>query len=162
MKSLKILVAAVVLCSASAFAQTAADTSTDAQTDQDIALLRKDVSSAKMDVITHTMQFTEKEAAAFWPVYEQYAAAQKQIGDQKIALIKEYAQNYDTITDANATAMSQKAFAIEAESVQLRKTWFPKFVAVLGAKRAAKFMQVDNRLSLLANLQIASAVPIIP
>ena len=58
--------------------------------------------------------------------------------------------------------MSDKAFAIEAESVQLRKTWFPKFVAVLGAKRAAKFMQVDNRLSLLANLQIASAVPIIP
>jgi len=161
MKSLKMLVAVAVLCTGSAFAQTAADSSS-AQTDQDIALLRKDVSAAKMDVITHTMQFTEKEAAAFWPVYEKYAAAQKQIGDQKVALIKEYAQSYDTITDANATTMSQKAFAIEAESVQLRKTWFPKFVAVLGAKRAAKFMQVDNRLSLLANLQIASAIPIIP
>ena len=161
MKSLKMLVAMAVLCSAAAFAQTTADSSS-AQTDQDIALLRKDVSAAKMDVITHTMQFTEKEAAAFWPVYEKYAAAQKLIGDQKVALIKDYAQNYDTITDANATTMSEKAFAIEAESVQLRKTWFPKFVAVLGAKRAAKFMQVDNRLSLLANLQIASAVPIIP
>jgi hypothetical protein len=162
MKSLKMLVAMAVLCSAAAFAQTAADTSSSAQTDQDIALLRKDISSAKMDVITHTMQFTEKEAAAFWPVYQGYAAAQKQIGDQKIALIKEYAASYDTITDANATTMSNKAFAIESEAVQLRKTWFPKFVAVIGAKRAAKFMQVDNRLSLLGNLQIASAVPIIP
>ena len=102
MKSLKMLVAMAVLCSAAAFAQTTADSSS-AQTDQDIALLRKDVSAAKMDVITHTMQFTEKEAAAFWPVYEQYAAAQKLVGDQKVALIKDYAQNYDTITDANAT-----------------------------------------------------------
>ena len=162
MKSFKILVAAVVLCSASAFAQTAADTSTSAQTDQDITLLRKDISAAKMDVITHTMQFTEAEAAKFWPVYQGYADAQKAIGDQKIALIKDYANSYDTITDANATTMTQKAFAIESESVQLRKTWFPKFVAVIGAKRAAKFMQVDNRLSLLGSLQIASAVPIIP
>lgn len=161
MKSLKMLVAAVVLCSASAFAQMAADTSTSASTDQDIALLRKDVSSAKMDVITHTMQFTEKEAAAFWPVYQGYAAAQKQIGDQKIALIKDYAQNYDTLDDAKATSMSQKVFSIDAETVALRKKWFPKFVAVLGAKHAAKFMQVDNRLSMLMNLQVASAVPMI-
>ena len=58
--------------------------------------------------------------------------------------------------------MSQKLFSIEQESVSLRQKWFPKFVGVLGAKRAAKFMQVDNRLSLLMNLQIASAVPLIP
>ncbi len=163
MKSFKMLVAGVVLCSASAFAQTAASSSSTNQvTDQDIALMRQDISTAKMDVITHTMQFTEKEAAAFWPVYEQYAAAQKQIGDQKIALIKDYAQNYGTMDDAKATSMSQKLFSIEQESVSLRQKWFPKFVGVLGAKRAAKFMQVDNRLSLLMNLQIASAVPLIP
>src|SRR5450631_4214207 len=118
MKSLKMLVAAVVLCSASAFAQTAAvDSSTKPLTDQDIALMRQDISTAKMDVITHTMQFTEKEAAAFWPVYQGYAAAQKQIGDQKIALIKDYAQNYDTIDDAKATSMSQKMFSLDAETV---------------------------------------------
>ena len=78
MKSFKILVAGVVLCSASAFAQTAASgSSTNQVTDQDIALMKQDISTAKMDVITHTMAFTEKEAAAFWPVYEQYATAQK-------------------------------------------------------------------------------------
>ena len=55
MKSLKMLVAAVVLCSASAFAQTAASSSTNQVTDQDIALMRQDISTAKMDVITHTM-----------------------------------------------------------------------------------------------------------
>jgi hypothetical protein len=33
---------------------------------------------------------------------------------------------------------------------------------VLGAKRAAKFYQVDNRLSLIINLQLAAAVPLIP
>src|SRR3954454_5654837 len=124
MKSFKMLVAAALLVSASAFAQTTADTSSSAQTDQDIALLRKDVSSAKMDVITHTMQFTEKDAAAFWPVYQQYAAAQKAIGDQRIALIKDYAQSYDTMDDAKATAMSQKLCGIQAESVSLRQKWF--------------------------------------
>jgi uncharacterized protein with gpF-like domain len=159
MKSLKMLVAAVVVCSASAFAQTAADTKP--LTDQDVALLREDIATAKVDVITHAMMFSPQEASAFWPVYEQYAAAQKQIGDQKIALIKDYAQNYGTIDDAKATTLTKRLFTIDSESLALREKWFPKFVTAIGAKRAAKFIQVDNRLTLLLNLQIVSVVPVL-
>jgi hypothetical protein len=53
-------------------------------------------------------------------------------------------------------------FAIEDETQTLRKEYFPRFEKALGAKRAAKFYQVDNRLSQMINLQLASEVPLIP
>lgn len=161
MNSLKMLLAGIVLFSTSAIAQTT-DASTKPLTDQDIALLRQDVQTAKIDVITHTMQFNEKEAAAFWPVYQTYAQAQHQIADAKLALIKDYAQNYDTIDDAKATAMTQRLFKIDSDSLALRQQYFPKFTAAIGAKRAAKFNQVDSRLSLMINLQLAAGIPLIP
>jgi hypothetical protein len=161
MNSFKMLLAGIVLFSSSAIAQTTAAPSKPL-TDQDIALLREDIQTAKIDVITHTMQFNEKEAGAFWPVYQTYAEAQHQIADAKLALIKDYAQNYNTMDDAKATAMAQRLFKIDSDSLALREKYFPKFVAVIGAKQAAKFNQVDTRLSLLLNLQLAAAIPLIP
>jgi hypothetical protein len=49
----------------------------------------------------------------------------------------------------------------EEARTKLRAEYYPKFNKAIGAKQAAKFLQVDNRLTLLVDLQIASAVPII-
>jgi hypothetical protein len=131
-------------------------------TDTDIQLLRSDVQASKNDIIAHTMQFTDTESAAFWPVYRDYARDQSVIGDKRVQLIKTYAQNYDTLDDATASDLAKKQFEIESDTAQLRSQYWPKFVKALGAKRAAKFYQVDNRLSLMINLELASDVPLIP
>src|ERR1035438_2049971 len=64
-------------------------------TDQDIQLLRADVRSEKKQIVAANMQLTDAEATKFWPVYDQYASALTKIGDDRLAIIKEYAQNYD-------------------------------------------------------------------
>jgi Spy/CpxP family protein refolding chaperone len=131
-------------------------------TDADFQLLRQDVQSAKNQIITDTMNFNENEAAAFWPVYKEYAAAQHSIADKRLALIRDYARNLDTMDDTKARALTDRMFAIEEETQALRKEYFPRFEKALGAKRAAKFYQVDNRLTLMVNVQIASEIPLIP
>jgi hypothetical protein len=163
MRAVKLVFALLMCISPIAFGQIQAVTVTvKPLTDADIQMLREDVQADKNDIITHTMMFTEAESKTFWPVYKQYAAAQKTIGDQRLALIKDYAQNYGTMTDAKATEMVQTLFKIEDQTQALRKQYFPQFVKALGAKRAAKFYQVDNRLTLMVNLQLASLVPLIP
>jgi Spy/CpxP family protein refolding chaperone len=131
-------------------------------TDTDIQLMRSDVQADKNEIIAHTMQFTDAESTAFWPVYRDYARDQQVIGDQRVQLIKDYGMSYDTLDDAKAKDLVQRMINIEDETVNLREDYWPKFMKVLGAKRAARFYQVDNRLSLLVNLQIASAVPLVP
>jgi hypothetical protein len=152
---------ALVLLSAAVSAQTA-QVSAKALTDTDILLLRSDVLVGKIQIITDTMQFTDAESAAFWPVYQDYANAQLSIGDERVQLIKDYAQNYDTMDDTKARDMVQRMINIEDKTLNLREDYWPKFMKALGAKRAAKFYQVDNRLSLIINLQLSANIPLIP
>src|SRR3990172_6496509 len=64
-----------------------------------IELLRSDIKTAKKEVITKAMQFTDEEAAAFWRVYSQYEFEATQIADDMLALIKDYANNLQDMTD---------------------------------------------------------------
>ena len=140
----------------------AADSSTKPLTDNEIQLLRSDVQAAKNDIIAHTMQFADAESNAFWPVYRDYARDQHVIGDKRLQLIKDYAQAYESMSDANARDMMQRMLNIDDEILNLREDYWPKFEKALGAKRAAKFYQVDSLLTLLINLELTSEIPLIP
>lgn len=152
--------ASVALLSGALFAQTATATAKPLS-DSDIQLLRSDVQAGKNEIIAATMQFTDPESTAFWPIYRDYARDQQVIGDERVALIKDYAANYDTMDDNKATNMVERMNNIEAKTVNLRQSYWPKFMKALGAKRAAKFYQVDNRLGLIITLQLTAAIPLI-
>jgi hypothetical protein len=107
------------------------------------------------------MQFSDAESAAFWPVYRDYARDQQVIGDDRVKLIKDYATHYDSLDDNNAKDMVQRMINVEDRTLNLREDYWPKFMKALGAKRAAKFYQVDNRISLIINLQLTTAIPLI-
>ena len=131
-------------------------------TDSDIQLLREDLQAEKNKVITDTMNFTPSEAAAFWPIYKEYAAEQQAIAGKRLNLIIEYVQHLDKLDDPKARDLSQRLFTIEDDTQALRKKYYPRFEKALGAKRAAKFYQVDNRLTLFIDVQLTSQIPLIP
>ncbi|WP_334266364.1 hypothetical protein [Edaphobacter sp. HDX4] len=144
------------------FAQAPADANTGRPlTDDDIAVLRQDIQADKTDIITRSMEFTPEQSTAFWPVYRDYAHEQQKVGDDRVALIKDYAANYDKIDDTQADSYIQRYLKYEDSMASLRKKYVPRFKKAIGAKQTAKFLQVDNRLTLLANVQLAALLPII-
>lgn len=161
MRMLIAVCAALVLLGVSASAQ-AVDPSVKSLSDADIQFLRSDTQANKHQIIADTMQFTDAESTAFWPVYRDYARDQQVIGDDRVRLIKDYLQNYDGLDDNKARDMVQRMINIEDRTLNLREDYWPKFMKALGAKRAAKFYQVDNRLTLIINLQISDNIPLIP
>jgi hypothetical protein len=161
MTSTRFLLAFVFFLAVSATAQTT-QVKASPLTDNDIKLLRQDVQSEKDDVIKHTMEFTASESTSFWPVYREYSKEQSAIADKRLKLITEYAQNLDKMDDSTASSLTKRLFQIEAETLSLRQSYYPKFEKALGAKRAAKFYQVDNRLTMIVNFQLASEIPLIP
>ena len=152
--------ASLVLLSTFVPAQTAT-VSAKPLSDSDIQLLRSDVQAGKNEIITATMQLTDAESTAFWPIYRDYARDQQKIGDERVALVKDYAASYDTLDDNKAKDMVQRMINIDDKTLNLREDYWPKFMKALGAKRAAKFYQVDNRLSMIVNLQLTAAIPLI-
>lgn len=130
-------------------------------TESDIELLRQDVQTRKMEIISDAMDFTDQEASAFWPVYRDYANEQQKLGDKKYRLIKDYVQNYDQMDDSKAAELTSGMADLDKAVLENRLMYLPKFQKLLGAKRAAKFFQVDRRLSMMIDLQLASQIPII-
>ena len=124
-------------------------------------LLRSDLRSQKVAIITEVMQFTEAEDAKFWPVYREYETELAKINDDRIALIKEFATSYDNMTDAIADRLARGALDLEARRQALKQRYYDRFKAALSPKTAARFLQVENQILLILDLQIAASLPIV-
>jgi len=160
------LTATLLLDHGSAFAQdnaTQAGSSQTAQgsTDQSIDMFRKDIRSQKKQIIAANLPLTDTEAQKFWPVYDQYTAELVQINNDKYALIKEYAQGYDTMTDAQAQDWTKRALTMDANVAALRQKYLPNFYKVLPPKKTALYEQVERKVQMLIDAQLALQLPLI-
>jgi len=129
--------------------------------EQMIELVRTDIQKQRIAIIGEAMQFTADEAAAFWPIYEAYEAERSEIGDQRVALIREYADHFQTMTDEKAGELGARALELEEARTVLKKKYFEKIQAEMSPVTAARFLQVENQLTMVLDLQIASQVPLI-
>ncbi len=125
-----------------------------------VELLRSDLRSQKVAIITEVMQFTEAEDEKFWPVYREYENELAKINDDRIALIKEYAVNYEQLTDPVADKLARGALDLESRRNALKARFYDRLKSVISPKTAARFIQVENQILLLLDLQIASALPL--
>jgi hypothetical protein len=134
---------------------------TQAATDQDIALLRQDIRGKKKQLVAANLTLTPDEATKFWPVYDQYTADLVKINDHKYALIKEYANGYGTITDAQATDLITRALGTDDEVAKLRIRYVPIFNKAVSGKKTATFFQIDRRLQAMIDLQLMANLPLL-
>jgi hypothetical protein len=142
-------------------AQTPSINSAQNATDKDIDLLRKDVRSQKRQIIASNLQLTDQEAEKFWPLYDQYTADLVKINDAKYSSIKEFAASYSTLTDEQATGLVHKMLSVDQAVAELRLRYIPIFNNVIPGRKTAVFFQLDRRLVMLIDLQIASKIPMI-
>lgn len=126
-----------------------------AQIDQDIKLLRENLRSEKKLIVAANMQLTGAEGEKFWPVYDQYATDLAKINDTKAALIKDYLQNLDSMNGEQAESYVRKRAAVEESIMQLRLKYVPVFSKVLSGRQTALFFQIDWRVGLLIDVQLA-------
>jgi hydrogenase maturation factor HypE len=124
-------------------------------------MLRTDVRAEKVAVITEVMAFTDAEAEVFWPIYREYELELAKLFDKRLANIKNYADNFEAIDDAKADELITTAFKISEKRTKLQKSYYTKVKKAIGAKRAAKFAQLDHQIDLLIEIQIAANLPLI-
>ena len=83
------------------------------------------------------------------------------MNDHRVANIKEYADNYDEMTDAKADELIQKSLAFQKERSELLAKTYEQVKQSLGAITAARFVQVEHQLLLIIDLQIISRLPVV-
>jgi len=139
---------------------TAADTR-DANLRAYVELLRSDLRAQKVAFITELMEFSAADDKAFWPIYRAYDAELSTINDERVTGIEEYARSYGKIDDALADKLATKALELEGRRTALKQKYYDRFKTAMSATTAARFLQLENQLLLILDLQIASSLPIV-
>ena len=123
-------------------------------------LLRSDIRAQKIAILTEVMGFTEAEDKAFWPIYREYDGEMSKLGDERVALIAEYAANYEKLTDQVADSLASKALNLEGQRQAVKGKYYERFKTALSPRTALRFLQVEHQLLLLIDLQISASLPI--
>jgi hypothetical protein len=129
-------------------------------TDEDIALLRKDLRAMKMQVIGQNMSLSEEEGQKFWPIYNHYVKDLQVVNDQKYALLKRYAEMWATMSDQDAMIYVRHWLEVDGQAQALRLKYVPTVSQVLPGRKAATFFQLDRRLNMIIDLQLFGQIPL--
>ena len=127
--------------------------------DSAIALVRANMQANKTVITGQAMEFNDKDAAAFWPIYRQYEYERSKLDDGRVNVIKEYTDKYPDLTDAEAQVMANRMFECDSRLAALKKTYFKKFTKVLPALTVAKFFQLERRIDLMMDMKVESTLP---
>ena len=126
-----------------------------------IELLRSDIRQQKAEAMGSVMELSAADAAKFWPIYSEYDTELTKLNDLRSANIQEYARTYSQMTDEKADELIKKALAYRQQRSELLAKYYLRVKEQLGAITAARFIQVEDQLLLLIDLQIDSSLPIV-
>ena len=125
-----------------------------------LELLRSDVRTAKVEILTEALNLSGQQAEAFWPIYREYGTELAILGDRRIAMIKIFVETYGSTTDEEAALFAKEWFTLQSDRLKLRKKYFGKVSKAVSPLLAARFIQVENLIGMLIEIQVAAELPL--
>jgi hypothetical protein len=126
----------------------------------DEQILLKQVNTDKKALYATNLGLTEEESAKFWPIYDEYEAKVKPLQDRLLANINNFAEKYDTLTDAEAAAILKEKMAIEKEREALKQKYTAKIAKELPPKKALRYAQLETRIQVMLARDIYGIIPL--
>ena len=151
---MKFLYSLILLLSVTATAT--ADTALDEQ----IALVRQSAHTDRKIIIMGNMTFTADESAQFWPAWNEYRVAVAANGDRRLAIIKDFAANYEKMTNQKADEIMTDHFSIAMQDLVIQQNFAKKISAFMPTQKVMRVMQIEGKLNAAIDLQLASEIPL--
>ena len=126
-----------------------------------LELQRADLRAKKRTLIQKAVPFTEEQSKAFWPIYDNYEKELIKVNDSRLAMIKDYADHYESMTDEKAAELIMRAMDFQDKRFALRKSYMAGLRNVLPPRMVARLLQLENQTDLLIDLEIAAQVPLV-
>jgi len=161
--SVVLMLVAWMLCGPAASAQKTPSQESTAHviSDQDLNLLRQNLRSQRKQIIAANLKLTDAEATKFWPIYDQYVTELIAINDKKFGLIQDYADNWGKLTNEQSLIFIRQWLDMDIATTQLRQKYVPIVSKVLDGRKTATFFQLDRRIAMMMELQVASQMPLV-
>lgn len=127
----------------------------------DAQLTKEAVMANKKLLISANMDLSEEEKNAFWPVYDEYQDKLGKLNLRTIALIKEYAGSFDSMTDATAGKLLEEFLKIEEDTLALKKKYIPKFEKILSKRKVVRYYQIEEKIKAIIYFDLVNKIPLV-
>jgi len=128
---------------------------------EDIDIIQSAFGKDKKELIRDYMGLPGKDSAAFWKLYDEYEDKRKVIGRERINLLEQYANGYQNLDNAKADKLATAILLNDAKYNTLYQTYYKKFSSILGAKNAAKFLQLEMYVQTYVRANVMREIPLI-
>ncbi len=127
-------------------------------------ILRDKLKADKKLLIAENLGLTEAESKTFWPLYEEYQKELAGLNQRLGKVIQSYASDYNanTMTDEKAKALMTEALSIEEAETAQKKKYMDKLQGVVPAIKAARYLQMENKIRALIRFDMAANIPLVP
>jgi Spy/CpxP family protein refolding chaperone len=123
--------------------------------------VRQAAATDKRGLVEKNMQLTADEAQKFWPIYDEYQKSLDRITQRYNRAVLDYVNGESSMTDANAKRIAKDVLAAEADEQKLRERTAKRMEKALPAKKAVRFLQIENKLRALNRYDIAAQIPLV-
>ena len=110
--------------------------------------------------VASNLELDEQESKAFWPVYDRYVRDKQELVDRMVVIIDDFANNYETMTEAKSKSILDDYMTLEAELLALQQNFLPKFRKVLPEKKVTRYYQIERKISAAINYEMAKQIPL--
>lgn len=151
---MKILLTLILLMSISSTAS--------AQTglDEQIELVRQSAHTDRKVIIMGNVNFTADESTLFWPAWNEYRAAVAANGDRLLAIIQDFAANYEVMNDQKANELMTDYFSVKMQNLAIKQKFSKDINLFMPALKVLRVIQIENKLDAAIDLQLASEIPL--
>jgi hypothetical protein len=126
---------------------------------EEIDLVQAAFGMDKKAIVADFVQLSDSQKDAFWTIYDEYETKRKEYGRERIDLLKQYAEQYMTMTSEQADTWTKKVMELQVKTDKLIATYYEKVKGVTDGVVATQFYQIENYILAMIRMQILQEVP---
>ena len=126
----------------------------------EIEAMRTVVQTERKILVMREMVLTAEEAENFWPLFDEYMAERKKVGNLRVKVITDYAASYPTMDEATAKKLLDESVKYREQDLKLKKKYIRKFRKILPEVKVTRFFQLDNKLDAIVDFDLAAEIPL--
>lgn len=125
-----------------------------------IQAIRAQINANRKALVAANLGLTEEESQVFWPLYREFHAEKAGLMDQRMAILLDFRDNFDMLTDEKSAQIIEDYFRFEKDLLKLRRDYAKKFTRAIPAKKTLRYLQMENKMDDIVEFELAQIVPL--
>lgn len=150
----------ITLAGLAAFGATVPSIAQTTNSKDDVELLISQIQTDKRAIVLRTLDLNDAQVAAFTPIYDAYQAEMKALMERGSAVLDKFAANFGSMTDEAAKEILKEALKIRDDRNATMRKYAKKLERELPAVKVLQWVQIENKLNTLLDVEAAAVIPI--